>query len=258
MKIFFALAFLFLKTGERFATQETAGPTVAEFTAYVAKQLDGVTFEPRVLNDPAKAAEYVTTKKPALGIVTPGFYIAYAKALGMEPLLEVQRQQVTDERYVVVTRRDADGSLTGKTLATTLAGEERFVLGVMLQDKWSEVRLKPVADVELAAFDLVEKTKNAADAVLMEESTWAVLAKDEELGSQLKASFRTEILPGALVVFFPAHAGNLAPAKAAAVLKGLSATDAGRQMLTSIRVEKFTDIDQPRLTKAEGHFHGKH
>jgi hypothetical protein len=255
MKILLAVAFLFLKTGERFATQETAGPTVTEFAAGLAKQLDGVSFEPRVLNDPAKAVEYVTAKKPPLGIVTPGFYLAYAKALNMEPLLEVKRQNVAEERYVVVSRGETD--LAGKVLATTLAGEERFVTGVLLQDKWNEVRLKAVTDVELAALDVAEKGKNAPDAVLMEESTWLVLAKDEELGPKLKAIHRTEPLPGALVVSFPAPAGSFEPAKAATVLKQMAETEAGKALLGSIRVEKFVDVDRERLKKAEARFHGK-
>ena len=52
--------FLFLKTGEKFATQEIAGPTVAGFTAYAGEKAAGTTnaFEPRVMNDPVKAAEF--------------------------------------------------------------------------------------------------------------------------------------------------------------------------------------------------------
>ena len=78
------LGFLFLKTGEKFATQETAGPAVTEFMTTLAQPLS-VKFAPWVGNDPAKAVEYVTAKKPSFGIVTPGFYLAYAKALEMKP-----------------------------------------------------------------------------------------------------------------------------------------------------------------------------
>jgi hypothetical protein len=78
MKMILVLAFLFLKTGEKFATQEAAGPTVSAFTAYVAEKIGDAKIEPQVLNDPKKAVEFVTGKKPALGIVTPGFYLAYA------------------------------------------------------------------------------------------------------------------------------------------------------------------------------------
>ena len=59
--------FLFLKTGEKFATQEIAVPTVAGFTAYVGAKAAGSTniFEPRVMNDPVKAAEYCAKARPA-------------------------------------------------------------------------------------------------------------------------------------------------------------------------------------------------
>lgn len=247
------LGFLFLKTGEKFATQEAAGPTVGAFTDAVAAAVGGVQFKARVLNEPAKAVEYVAGQKPAVGIVTPGFYLAYAKALGMEALLETRRQGVAAERYVLVARGDAGGDLAAVgTIATTLAAEERFLLGVVLQDKWREVRLKPVGDLEGAAFDLAEKSKNAADAVLMEEGTWVALAKDEELGPKLKVIYRSEELPGPLVVAFGANVGGLDLEKLKAALKG---TDAA--VLSSIRVERFVDVDGERLKKAEARFYGK-
>ena len=85
--------FLFLKTGEKFATQEIAAPTVGGLTTYIGEKVAGTTnaFEPRVMNDPVKAAEFSVKSRPALGIVTAGFYLTYAKALGMEPVLEVNR-----------------------------------------------------------------------------------------------------------------------------------------------------------------------
>lgn len=247
-EVVLALAFLFLKTGEKFATPETAGPTVAAFTAEVGKPL-GVTFAPRVLNDPAKAIEYCTKKKPPVGIVTPGFYLAYGKVLGMEPLLETRRTGVPVERFVLVMRKDAgDGieAAAGKVVATTLTSEERYVIGVIFQDKLGEVRLKAVTDAEGAAFDVLEK----GDAVLLEEGTWTALAKDEELGAKLKVVYRSDELLGPLVVTFGKHALDREKLKAA--LTGLKA-----ETLASVRVEKFVAVEADRLQKAEARFHGR-
>ena len=58
MNVLFAAAFLFLKTGEKFATQEAAGPTVAEFVKTLGA------YEPQVFNDPTKAIEFCAAKKP--------------------------------------------------------------------------------------------------------------------------------------------------------------------------------------------------
>jgi hypothetical protein len=238
-------AFLFLKTGEKFATQEMAGPTVAGFTKTLGD------YQPQVFNDPARAVEFCSAKKPPLGIVTPGFYLAYAKALGMEPLLEVRRQGAPVERFVLATRKDAGDDLRGKTIATTLSKEERYVTAVILQGKLGEeVRLKAVSDVEGAAFDLVEGAKTAADAVLMEQGAWNVLEKDEELGPKLKAAFVSDELPRDLVVVFRANAEGLDTGQLAAALK-----NADKQILASIRVEAFTDVDQERLKKAQALFH---
>ena len=150
METILLVAFLFLKTGKKFATQEMAGQTVGEFTAVVAKAVGGIEFEAQVMNDPVKAVEFCMLKKPPVGIVTPGFYVAYAKALEMEPLLEVRRQKVAAERYVVVVKKTTTEGLDavrGKVLATSLAAEERYVTGVILQDKVAELRMKPVRDI---------------------------------------------------------------------------------------------------------------
>lgn len=253
--------FLFLKTGEKFATPEHAGPTVAAFLTEVARQLGGgVKFEPHVMNDPIKAVEFVAAKKPTAGIVSPGFYLAYAKALGMEPLLETQRRGVPVERYVVVTRKDGPAELTGlkgKIIATAIAAEERYVVGVVLAGALgNEVRLKAVTDVEGAAFDLAAGAPRAAEAVLLEEAAWKVFAQDEELGAALKVVYTSADLPGNLVVSFAEGRPAVPAAKLRAALQELSGSEAGQAALASIRVEKFSAVDEARLAKARAAFAG--
>jgi uncharacterized protein YcfJ len=255
--------FLFLKTGEKFATQEMAGPTVAGLTAYVGEKVAGTTnaFEPYVMNDPVKAAEFSAKKKPALGIVTAGFYLTYAKALGMEPLLETKRTGVKVERCVLVTRKDASddvAKLEGKTIATPLAAEQRYVIGVVLQGKLGEeIRLKPTMDVEGAVFDLAEGGKNAADAVLLEAGAWDMFKDDPDSGGKLKVVYQSDELPRDLVVLFGQKDGGLSGDKVKQVLKDMGGSEDGQKVLRSIRVESFTDIDQTRLTNAEKLFHGQ-
>ncbi len=255
--------FLFLKTGEKFATQEIAGPTVAGLTAYAGEKAAGSTnaFEPRVMNDPVKAAEFSGKSKPALGIVTAGFYMTYAKALGMEPLLETRRTGVKEERDVLVARKDASDDLSkfeGKTIATPLAGEQRYVIGVVLQGKLGEeIRLKQTMDVEGAVFDLAEGSKNAADAVLLEAGAWDLFKDDPDSGQKLKVIYRSDELPRDLVVVFGVKSGTLNVDKVKQVLKGMGGSDDGEKILRSIRVDSFTDVDQGRLSKAEKLFYGK-
>ncbi|MGO9243836.1 MAG: PhnD/SsuA/transferrin family substrate-binding protein [Verrucomicrobiia bacterium] len=255
--------FLFLKTGEKFATQEIAGPTVVGLTAYVGEKVAGTTnaFEPRVMNDPVKAAEFCGKSKPALGIVTAGFYLTYAKALGMKPLLETKRMGLKEERFALVTRKDATDDLTkleGKTIATPLAKEQWYVISVILQNKLGEeVRLKPTVDVEGAVFDLAEGAKNAADAVLLETGAWDLFKDDPDSGGKLKVVYRSDELPRDLVVAFGPTSGSLDTDKAKQVLKDMSSNEAGQKILRSIQVESFTDIDQAKLSSAEKLFHGE-
>lgn len=257
MHLLFALAFLFLKTGEKFATQESAAPTVSSFTTYLGEKA-GASFEPEVMNNPVKAAEFVAAKKPAVGIVTPGFYLAYGKALGMEPVLETKREKVTEERYVLVAKKDAGDNFREKTIASTLAAEERYVTSIILQNKYGDdVRLKNITDVEGAVFDLVEGTKNAADAVLMESAQWALFKDDSELGPKLRVVLESEPLPRSLVVVFRDSAGQVDVDKLKSALKAMNDSDAGKAILRNIRVEAFVDLDKERLAKAEAKFLGK-
>ena len=255
--------FLFLKTGEKFATQEAAGPTVAGLTAYVGGKVAGSTnaFEPYVMNDPVKAAEFSGRNQPALGIVTAGFYLTYAKALGMEPLLETKRTGVKVERYLLVTRKDASddvAKLEGRTLATPLATEQRYVIGVVLQGKLGEeIRLKPTMDVEGAVFDLAEGARNAPDAVLLDAGAWDLFKDDPDSGQKLKMVYQSDELPRDLVVLFGPKSGALNVDKVKQVLKDMNGSEEGQKVLRSIRVESFTDIDQGKLSKAEKLFHGK-
>jgi hypothetical protein len=255
--------FLFLKTGEKFATQEIAAPTVAGLTAYIGGKVAGATnaFEPRVMNDPVKAAEFSGRSKPALGIVTAGFYLTYAKALGMEPLLEVRRTGVKEERCILVTKKNGAVDLTkleGKTIATPLAGEQRYVIGVVLQGKLGEeIRLQQTMDVEGAVFDLAEGSKKAADAVLLETGAWDLFKDDPDSGGKLKLVYQSEELPHDLVVAFAPKSDAVNLDKLKQVLKDMNGNEDGRNVLQSIRVDSFVDIDSGRLSKAEKLFYGK-
>ncbi len=253
MHLILLVGFLFLKTGEKFATQETAGPTVKALTEYVG----GPEMQPQVFNDPGKAVEYCAANKPALGIVTPGFYLTYAKALAMEPVLETKREGVAVERWVLIALKDATDDLAGwqgKTIATPIAAEQRYVLSVVLAGKLGdEVRLKATMDVEGSVFDLVEEAKGAADAVLMEEAAWKLFEGDGELGSKLKVIYRSDDLPRDLVVIF----GDADAGKTVKTLKELAGSEEGKKILRSIRVEAFTDVDPDRLARARKLFNGQ-
>jgi hypothetical protein len=258
-----ARPFLFLKTGEKFATQEIAAPTVAGLTAYIGEKVAGTTnaFEPRVMNDPVKAAEFCGKSRPALGIVTAGFYLTYTKTLGMWPLLEIKRAGVTEERWVLVTRKEASDDLStleGKTISTPLAGEQRYVIGVILQGKLGEeIRLEPTMDVEGAVFDLAENNKKAADAVLVEAGAWALFKDDPDSGGKLKVVYQSDQLPRDLVVLFIDKAEVQNPDKVKQALKAMSGNEDGQKILRSIRVDSFLDIDTNRLSRAEKLFYGK-
>lgn len=256
--------FAFLKTGEKYATQEQAGGSVEALAGHVAGQMTGSTnlFLARIFNSPAKTIEFVSTKKAVAGMVTPGFFFTYAKTLGMEPVLETKMTGIAADRYVLVARKDTVkqlADLNGRTIATQLADEQRFVLGVLLQDKLSpETRLKLVTDPESAVFALMEKAADAADAILIEETTWTGLfADDKEATASLHVVHQSDTVPSSLVVVFRPNIGSFDVDKFKAALTGMKSTDTGKAILRNVRVESFNDIDHERLDRCQKLFTGK-
>jgi hypothetical protein len=255
-----ARPFLFLKSGEKFATQEAAGPSLIPFTEYISSKV-GVSFEPRIMNEPVKAAEMCAAKKPPMGIVTPGFYLAYAKALGMEPLLQVKRTGMATEKYVLVGRKDGSDKLEdwqGRTVATALAGEANYVLAVILQGKLGrESRLKPTSDAEGDLFAMAESAQNGPELVLVEEVAWKTFAEDGELAAALKVLFLSDDLPKDLVVVFGGNATSVDTGKVATALKEMAADESGKDILTGIRVDGFEGVDKEKLEKSQKLFQGR-
>jgi ABC-type phosphate/phosphonate transport system substrate-binding protein len=148
--------------------------------------------------------------------------------------------------------------LEGKTIVTPLAGEQRYVVGVILQGKTGEeVRLQQTMDVEGAVFDLAEGSKKAADAVLLETSAWDLFKDDPDSGGKLKVVYQSEELPHDLVVVFTPKSDAVNSDKLKQVLKDMSGNADGQKVLQSIRVDLFIDIDSGRLSNAEKFFYGK-
>lgn len=254
------IAFLFLKTGEKFATQEIAGPTVAGFTDHLGAQL-GVRMEPAVMNQPADAVRYVERQKPALGIVTPGFFLTYEKALGIKPLREIHRLGGQSNRWVLIARQEVSDDLKdweGKAVASPLAPEERYLKAVVLQGKLgNEVRFASIGDVEGALFDLAEKTDTAFAAVLIDAAQWELYREDPDLGAALKALYTSPELPEDLLVVFTVHAQQLDVDQLLTVLGQMTEDEEGKTVLRSIQVGAVRPIDQPRLDQTRRMFHAE-
>ncbi len=255
--------FLFLKTGEKFATQEIAGPTVALLTGYLGDRLAGsrTAYTPRVMNQPTAAAALAATEKPVLGIVTPGFYVAYRKAFALEPVAEVQRRKMGESRFVLVTAKGGPpelDQLAGKRLATDLAPEQRYVMSVILQNKLGqELHFIEVTDLEGALFDLAEQADQAADLVLVHHTLWDLYRDDPDLGPHLQAVYTSESLPHDLLVVFRANAGELSVENLQQIVTGMGDDEQGQTVLQSIRVESFVPVNRERLERAEEMFHGR-
>ncbi len=149
-------------------------------------------------------------------------------------------------------------SSKARYIATPLATEQRYVIGVVLQGKLGEeIRLKPTMDVEGAVFDLAEGSKNAADAVLLEAGAWDTFKDDPDSGGKLKVVYQSDELPRDLVVLFGPKNGAVNVDKVKQALKDMGGSEDGQKILRSIQVESFTDIEQARLANAEKLFHGK-
>ena len=83
----------------------------------------------------------------------------------------------------------------------------------------------------------------------MEEGAWQVIHADAESGAQVKAVFTSNELPGNLVVIFN---GKLDAGKLKAAVRMIPA-----EILSSVRVESFTEVNAARLGQAEELFNAR-
>jgi len=242
--------FLFLETGEKFATQETAGPTVKGLTSYLGNVI-GFQFEPYIFNRPQNADDFAVSKKPLFGIVTTGFYLCYRTTLGMVPLLEVKRAQIPEQRYVLIARKGTPSDLSkwkDKKIATTLAAENRYVIGVILEYKLGkEVNLVSTSDEEGSVLDMAEGLPNAADAVLINEAVWKLFEDDPDLVSNLHTIYRSNEMPHSIVVAFKSNANGIGSDRLKTAFLEMPQNEQGQQIMSSIRVAEFVEVNDTRL-----------
>jgi hypothetical protein len=255
--------FLVLKTGEKLATDEIAGPTVAGLTKYLGQKLGQSDdfFAPKIENEPEKALAIARANKPLAGIVTPAFYFSHRETLPMHVAAEVRRIGLPAERYAVVVHEQFEGdleSLRGKTIATTLVAEKQYVARVILQGKLGDdVALAASTDLDATVIDIAEKVEGAPIAALLDLATWDFYRRDAQLGPQLKAVFQSDVLPRDLVVVFTQSQNGLDAASFQSAVLAMDKDAEGRAILRSIRVETFDEVDRGRLRRAEQLFHGQ-
>jgi len=236
------------KLGERYATDEHAGEAIDALCAYLTARVEGAAFKRSgVRNNPADALRLIRDEKPALAIVSPGFYFKHREDLKLTPLAEARRGGHDGEQYTLVGATEASGYPAGKRIATTQSADLDWLNRAVLPApegaepvRW--VRMENLFD---AGYDIIDEDEDAPDFVLLDRVSLAAFKADADLAG-LKAGLQSQVLPQDLVVEVDGRLGD-ARDEIRKVLAALDQDDEGKRLGELLQSPTFKAPDTERL-----------
>jgi hypothetical protein len=236
------------KLGESFATDEHAGEAVDALCAYLGEHIEGAEFKRvGVRNAPAEALRLIRDERPAVAIVSPGFFFKYRAELELTALAEAMRGGHDGEQYTLVGLEEADGYPAGKRIATTLAMDTEWLNRAVLPapEGAAPVRWVRVSNLFDAGYEMVDEQDGAPDFVLLDKVSLAAYREDEDLGG-LKFGEPGTKLPQDLVVEVAGRLGDTRD-ELKRVLAALDSSDEGKRIGGLIQSPRFQKPDAERL-----------
>jgi hypothetical protein len=236
------------KLGESFATDEHAGEAIDALCAYLGERIDGAAFKRTgVRNAPADALRLIRDERPAVAIVSPGFYFRYKADLELTVLAEARRGGKDGEQYTLAGLTEADGYPAGKRIATTLALDTEWLNRAVLPapEGAAPVRWVRVTNLFDAGYDMVDGQDDAPDFVLLDRVSLAAFKADDDL-ADLKYGEPGKLLPQDLVVEVAGRLGDTRDTLKR-VLAALDGDDEGRRIGELIQSPTFNAPDTERL-----------
>src|SRR5262245_61086261 len=146
-------------------------------------------------NDAEEALKAIREKKPQLGIVSLGFYLAHKEDLRLEPLLASrphERFYLAGKQGAVVPLKD----LAGKTVAGTPFQEPEFVSRILFGPEVSKWKVEATRSSTKAIRDA---SRGKVAAVLLTEREKRALG-NLTAGQELEVYHQTDELPTAILV----------------------------------------------------------
>lgn len=242
-------AYVVLKTGERFASQERAAQVLSEFGGWVAPRVGQAGLAGRITNKPEEAISLVRDGKPLFAIVSPAFYLEHREELGMAVVAQTRRRGLATEKYAVVVAKGAKADLS--KVSTSVAAEEKYLRKVVLAGgAAAQAALASSAWVGDDVAAMAEKDPDAPHAVLLDAATTAFFREDPVVWGEVEVAWESDDLPPDAVVVFswtPADART----KLAAALLAMKEDVRGKAVCGQMQTDGFGAVDDALWSKAQ-------
>jgi hypothetical protein len=194
--------------------------------------------------------------EPSVALVGLPFYLEYRERLQLTPLLQIVPTTGQTEQWALVAQRSSVSdptALAGWELASLAGYAPGFVRRVALAG-WGELP----EEVEIGfSSRVLSKLRKAASgeqvAVLLDRGQTEALDQ-LAFGEQLEVVARSEPLPPSLVCAVGDRIATDSRTELTRGFKRLNEIDGGDELLESIRVEGFADLDADRLDEVERRF----
>lgn len=237
-------------------TTEEAQPTMDRFADAVVRAAGWTDASLTAAYHPTAAAgrAHLQESTSVLAVVPFSFYWMYRGELDLRPVLQVARDQGATETWSLIAHRGRitrPADLDGWELTGLPGYAPAFVRGPLLSD-WGELpaslRITPATRV-LAAL-----RRAAADeevAVLLDPAQEAALSSLPFSGD-LEVVMQSPELPGFLICAVGGRLGDDRLSSVRRALLGLHKKKEGREILESMRMVRFQEIDRRELEENAG------
>jgi hypothetical protein len=191
-----------------------------------------------------------------LALVPLPFFLKHRETLDLEPLLEVEQLSAAEGSWTLVAARgavDSPAALDGWTVRGAPGYAPGFVRTIALGD-WGELpESTEIRFSRRVLGDLREAAAGEPVAVLLDQAQAAALDQ-LPFGEKLEVVTRSGPMAGHLLCAvggrFPA--GRIGPLRAA--LLGIAASDNGRELLESLRIERFRELNEEMLERQQSQY----
>ncbi|HEX2674716.1 MAG TPA: hypothetical protein VHM25_27760 [Polyangiaceae bacterium] len=183
-------------------TPSRAQPYLDELLRVVAEQNHWPNATGRYFSERDSALTFIRDEKPDFGILSLPAYLALKASVAPSVIGEVSAAQAGGRQYFLVSKQaQALQGCTGHRLATTFAGDAKFVERVVAEGAFRLADFTLV-DAKRPLEPLKQVIRDEADCALIDDAQLAA-ATHIERGSELKTAWRSAALPGMAVIAFP-------------------------------------------------------
>lgn len=234
---------------------ETAQPYIDKFLGYLeaeTKWTKGST-KGSFITTQKEAQAYINSARPGLGMMEPQLFLELRKKEGLEPLVQVESEDLNTPRLSLVVKDPSYKTLAdlkGKRLWTTLADSPQYLSRVVLDGKVDAAKHFQLKQIGQAMKGARAVLRGEADAALLDPGQLDA-AKKLEGGSALHSAYDSPPLPPLVVVTFDKALKPNERKTLVQVLLDMCGTVKGGEVCKEMHISKFAPVNSTLLGAAE-------